>query len=142
MTTHHLGKVPTPTGHYIFVSGSDMDPTRVNATYPGAQFIARAWVEARQGEIAPAFGKAVAPSGYGETWGILLHVPDAPAGDAKPRTATTDDGRVFDATLIGDRLLMGEPAEMVAAARYWELPPIFVNRLAHALEVAVQADGS
>lgn len=157
MSGHHLGKVEPSrssepsepsepsTGDaeaervYLFLSGADMEPIALHAAIPAARFIARAWVEARQAEIAPAFGAAVAPSGTGEVWGIVVALSSpggVPASIAAPlagRTATTDDGRTLAAAIAGDRMLMGDPGATIAAARYWELPPGFVARLRAAL---------
>ena len=42
--------------------------------------------------------------------------------------ATTDDGRHFPVALA-EPLLAGDPVQVLANARYWELPPEFVNAI-------------
>lgn len=121
---------------YLFLSGADMDPQAVRHAHPDARFVARARIQAKRGEIHPEFGAAVAATGVGEVWGILLRAPAAPADAVKQREATTDDGRTFTATLVGDRLLNGLGAETLRAAQYWELPPPYVARLKQAVTAA------
>lgn len=115
--------------NYVFLSGSDMDPTAIRKTYPGATFIARAHVASRQGEVNPHFGHGLIPSGRGEVWGIVIETPNAGTSD-RQRTVTTDDGRTFTAILAGDRFVMGEPAAVLRAAQYWELFPGYLALLA------------
>jgi len=105
-----------------------MDPTAVLAAYPGARFVARARVNTDGAILAPAFAGRLA----GEVWGILVAVPEATTEDAETREVVTDDGRRFRAALEGP-LVAGEPAEALAAARYWELPPAYVVRLSEAV---------
>lgn len=106
-------------GVYRFLTGTDMDPVTIRRTYPEARFIARA-----------RLGRKTPPSP--EIWGILLHDMGSPvvagAGDHLAQVMT-DDGRVYDATVAGDSALPGEPARIVAAAKYWELPPAYVRSL-------------
>ena len=106
---------------YRFLSGADMDPTAVLARYPSARFVARAALatEATEGDAT------------GEVWGILIRVPSAgTAGDAgESRPVVTDDGRTFLAAVAESGRPVGDPPAVLAAARYWELPPRYVRRL-------------
>lgn len=113
---------------YVFLSGADMEPAAINGRYPGSVFVARAKVEARQGEVNPHFGYAVIPSGRGVVWGIVIETPEAHASD-RQRTVTTDHGRELKANLAGDRFAMGDPAAVLRAAHYWELFPGYVALL-------------
>jgi hypothetical protein len=97
-----------------------MDPTAIRTTYPGAQFVARA-------RLADAVAGLIAPA---EVWGILIELDVATAADGKTRDVLTDDGRRFAATVAGSGRPEGEPAAILAAVRYWELPPPYVDRLA------------
>lgn len=116
-------------GSYLFLTGADMDPTEVRRAYPNAQFVARGFTEARAGEIAPAFKDLLAGPGVGDVWGILIRVPE-PAGENVPRhDVTTDDGRTFNAVVAGEQMVAGLPNFVLAAARYWELPPAYTGRL-------------
>ncbi len=102
---------------YRFLCGADMDPTAVRAADPGARFVARACL--------PPPGDAP-PAGV---WGILLETPadgaDTEAGAT--RRVVTDDGRPFAA--VGEAEPSGDPAAVIAAARYWELLPAYVRTL-------------
>jgi len=119
-------------GSYLFLTGSDMDPTEVLQTYPGARFVARAFTEVHAGEISPTFAKLVAGPGVGDVWGILLRIPGPAPENQRRHTVTTDDGRSFDAACDGDHMVSGESHLVLAAARYWELPPGYVGRLSMA----------
>ena len=101
---------------FLFLCGADMDPTLVRTTHPGARFVARAKLSAGDGTVAD------------EVWGILLRVSALPAADEE-RDVVTDDGRRFQAVAVGGGRPTGDPAAVLAAARYWELPPAYVRRL-------------
>jgi hypothetical protein len=104
---------------YRFLSGAEMDPTAVRATYPGARFVARARL------LGGGPGDA-----SDEIWGILIRVPGSgKRGDAEEREVVTDDGHRFRAAVVDDGRPSGDPAAVIAAARYWELSPAYVRRL-------------
>jgi hypothetical protein len=119
-----------------FLSGAEMDPTAVLAAHPGARFLARARVSAHQLEVAPPFAGSLASNGMAEVWGILIE--HAGEHGTEMRQAITDDGRQIEAFLVG-QLASGEPEAVLAAARYWELPPAYVGRLRDAI-AAVESD--
>ena len=106
---------------YRFLTGADMDPTAVLARYPGARFVARAALAT----------EAAAGDATGEVWGILIRLPTGGmAGDAgESRPVVTDDGRTFRAAVAEGGRPVGDPPAVLAAARYWELPPAYVRRL-------------
>ena len=104
------------TGSYRFLSGAEMDPESILEALPEARFVARARLSADESGAAD------------EIWGIVVRVVDA--GDpTTERAVTTDDGRVLMAAVAGDGRPVGEPAAVLAAAKYWELPPSYVQRL-------------
>jgi hypothetical protein len=115
---------------YLFLSGAEMQPERVRGAWPEARFVARGRLEPRPlGAVVPP-----ADARY-ETWGIVIETPDAViSGDA--RTAVADDDRVFAVTVppADD----ADPASVLAAARYGELPPPYVRRLASAANAPVE----
>jgi hypothetical protein len=113
---------------HLFLSGAEMEPTAVRTAHPGARFVARARIAANDATVAPTFAAHL----DGEVWGILIRVPGATAATA-PLTATTDDGRSFAVALAGEPVIGGDPDDVLAAARYWELPPPYVARLKAAL---------
>lgn len=106
----------------VFLSGAEMQPERIRATWPEARFVAR-------GRLSPRPANAVPPprGGRFETWGILIEVPDG-AADGEMWAALTDDDRSFSVVVPAPDAL--DPAAVLAAARYWELPPAYVRRLA------------
>jgi hypothetical protein len=115
---------------YLFLSGAEMQPERVRDAWPEARFVARGRLEPRPlGAVAPPAGTRY------EAWGIVIETPDEPAtGDA--RSAVTDDGRVFAVTIYpADD---ADPEAVLAAARYWELPPPYVRQLALAANAPVE----
>ncbi len=106
---------------YVFLSGAEMQPERVRATWPEARFMARGRLEPRP------IGAVVAPIGAQyETWGIIVEIPPS-AVEGEERGAISDDGRPFTVMVLSpeDR----DAAAVLAAARYWELPPVYVRRL-------------
>jgi hypothetical protein len=115
---------------YLFLSGAEMQPERVRAAWPEARFVARGRLQPRP------LGAVVVPAGARyETWGILIETPDAPvAGDA--RGAVADDGRTFAVTVTAPD--DADPAAVLAAAQYWELPPPYVRRLASIAKTPVE----
>ena len=115
---------------YVFLSGAEMEPERVRSTWPEARFVARGRLEPRP------LGAVAAPAGVRyETWGIVIETADAPVS-GESRGAVADDGRVFAVTVppADD----ADPAAVLAAARYWELPPPYVRWLAIAANVPVE----
>ena len=115
---------------YLFLSGAEMEPERVRGAWSEARFVARARLKPRP------LGAVAAPAGVRyETWGIVIETPDAPvSGDA--RGAVADDGRVFAVTVPPPDYADAEA--VLAAARYWELPPPYVRRLMSAANAPVE----
>lgn len=124
-------------GAYLFLTGSDMDPTEVRRAYPEARFVARGYTEAHAGDVSPAFANVLAGPGASDVWGILLSIPGPAPEHQRRHTVTTDDGRTFDAVCVGDHMVSGESRSVLAAARYWELPTGYTGRL----KMAVPAPG-
>jgi hypothetical protein len=119
-------------GTIQILTGEAMWPDRVNARWPGAQFVARARFDAGDAPRPVAFGSLDAPA----TWGVLIALPDGSAtGDTVD--AITDLGASVTAYFDADELLAGDPEGVVAAAKYWELPWRYVG----ALRDAVAATG-
>jgi hypothetical protein len=112
---------------YVFLSGAEMQPERVRDTWLQASFVARGRLEPRP------IGAVVAPVGTQyETWGIIVEIPQGEI-PGEERQAVSDDGRSF--TVVALPPDDGDGAAMLAAARYWELPPAYVRRLAQVAAV-------
>jgi hypothetical protein len=109
-----------------------MQPERVRAVWPDAQFLARAHTLQRPAGAAPL------PAGVQyETWGILIDAPSATATEhGESRTVVTDDGRMMLAVLGSPD--DDDPAAVLAAAKYWELPYLYVQRLARVAAAPVE----
>jgi hypothetical protein len=105
-----------------FYSGQQMSPEAIRDVYPDARFIARAAVSAGGRQVPKPFAGVVADL----VWGIAVEVPADLAGESL--IATTDDGRSLD-VVLAEPLMSGDPETVLANARYWELPPAFVNPL-------------
>jgi hypothetical protein len=108
-------------GNYRFLSGAAMDPQVILVAYPGARFVARARLPVSAAEAAGD-----------EVWGIVIRLATPPTDADAAREVTTDDGRVLTAAITGDGRPTGDPAAVLAAAKYWELPPAYVKRLSGA----------
>ena len=115
---------------YLFLSGAEMQPERVRVAWPEARFMARGRLEPR-----PLDAVAVPAGARYETWGIVIETPDAPVG-GDARHAVADDGRAFAVIVTAPDDT--DPAAVLAAARYWELPPAYVRRLASIANAPVE----
>jgi hypothetical protein len=114
------------------LTGEAMWPDRVNARWPGAQFIARARFDPGTADRPSAFAELATPA----IWGVLIQLPGVQA-IGETVAATTDLGETIEARFDPSEYLAGEPEGVVAAARYWELPWRYVG----ALRDAVAAQG-
>jgi hypothetical protein len=114
----------------LFLSGAEMQPERVRAVWPDAQFLARAHTMQRPvGAVPPPAGV------HYETWGILIDAPSANE-NGESRTVVTDDGRTMRAVLASPDT--DDPGAVLAAAKYWELPYPYVQRLARIAAAPVE----
>jgi hypothetical protein len=114
----------------IFRCDDQMWPSKINAAWAGSQFVARARIaataEATESEFLPFIGD--------EIWGILIELPNQADGEiGSSVSATTDDGRIFTAS-VSYPVMSGNPEDLLSVARYWELPPVFVGGLKAHLE--------
>lgn len=115
-----------------FYSGAQMEPIGIRAAFPAALFIARGWVPA-DASVAPHFARVAGD----QIWGIAVRLGEEVEGDQV--TVTLDDGSTVDA-ILAEGLLDGEPATVLANARYWELPPDFVTRLHSVVHPGIPED--
>ena len=115
-------------GTIQILTGEAMWPDRVNARWPGAQFVARARFEAAGVLVPESFSSLNTPA----IWGVLIALPDASA-TGSPVTTTTDLGDTVEAYFDPVELLAGDPHGVVLAAKYWELPWRYIGALRDAL---------
>ena len=116
-------------GTMIFLCGADMHPLVARQRYPRGRFI----------EIAraslPLPGLASFPGrGVPAVWGILLRVPEQRANDG-PRLAVTLTSSLQTAAILGTTAAdAANPAKVLAAVRYWELPGAYREAMAALVE--------
>jgi hypothetical protein len=116
-------------GTMIFLCGADMHPLVARQRYPRGRFI----------EIAratrPLPGLDAFP-GDGATaiWGILLRVPAQRAEGIPPIGVTLTSGLQTTAALGTRPEDIVDPASVLAAVRYWELPGAYRDAMATAIE--------
>jgi hypothetical protein len=113
----------------LFYSGEGMTPEGIRAEYPEARFIARGSVQAEPAQIAEEFASAADAT----VWGIAVEIDGERVGQSL--MVTLDDGRQLEA-VVAEPLLGGDPATVLANARYWESPPAFVDRIRSAVPIA------
>jgi hypothetical protein len=107
-----------------------MEPERIRAVWPEARFVARGRLQPRP------LGAVVVPAGAQyETWGLVIEAPDG-AASGESRGAVTDDGRFFAVTVPPPD--DADATAVLAAAKYWELPPAYVRRLAQLANAPVE----
>ncbi len=117
----------TPVGHAfksrVFLWGADMNPTTVRARWPGSRFVATARAA---GLLSRSAG--LPPEAFGpEIWGIVVETGDVQRGTPVPLTLA--DGASATAMLVDAPGGAGNPAEILAEARYWELPQAYRDRI-------------
>ncbi|MFT4040333.1 MAG: hypothetical protein QM692_19290 [Thermomicrobiales bacterium] len=115
----------------VFLQGAEMQPSRVRAAWPAARFVARARLTARpQGPVfapdAPAYA----------AWGIVVETGADAAEPGEARVVTTDEGATL--AVLVPTPDAADATAVLAAAKYWELPPPYVRRLAYAAAVPVE----
>lgn len=114
----------------VFLSGAEMVPERIRADWPGARFLARARLQPRPaGAVPPPVGERF------DSWGVLIEAPGSIV-EGEIRSTVTDDGRTFSAVVAPPD--DADAVAVLAAARYWELPPAYVRRLAQLAAVPVE----
>jgi hypothetical protein len=112
----------------VFLCGADMHPTAIRQRWPRARFLGIGWVD---GIVAVGLG--LPPFALGpQLWGILLEVGVPQRG--MPAPVTMRDGTGATAMLTGDPEAVGKLPEMLAEARYWELPRAYRERIEAAID--------
>lgn len=116
-----------------FYSGELMSPEAIRSAHPRARFIARASVPANGASLPERFAPVVG----NDVWGIAVDVGEELTGDEL--VATADDRRSLPVGLA-EPLLNGDPGSVLANARYWELPPAFVDALRAVVQPGLDED--
>lgn len=116
-----------------FRHGTDMEPSHIRRVNPEARFVARArLIEGTTFPEMPGDGEEAA------VWGILLTLPADPALPQAAATVRTDDGRTVGASILTVSGDVADRDAVIAAARYWELPPDYIRRLGGVEEVVTE----
>ena len=131
-------------GVIAFLCGADMMPeeTRARPELEDAEFISIARVHGAHGQrlglpAALIDERPSSPGPPGAIWGIALRLPliedeaNRLRGEVVP--VTLRDGTELEGTLATTAESVGAPADVLAAARYWELPGDYRDRLEAAL---------
>ena len=120
-----------PDGTLVFLCGADMNPVTLRARpgFAAARFIATGAIG---GDLAERIDLPVFLA-EDDIWGIVLRLPfaasPAPAPAGAPVTVRLRDRREARAILITDPASVGDQPEILAEARYWELPVLYRDRL-------------
>lgn len=111
----------------VFLCGANMEPASIRARWPEAQFVALARTNGMltQGIGLPA--NAFGP----DLWGIVIETGARQRGIYLPLTLR--DGTSATAILVDDAAALGSLADILAQARYWELPEAYRNQIEAAL---------
>lgn len=113
----------------VFLQGAEMQPSRIRAVWPEAQFVARARLTPRpHGAAFPVTHPAYA------AWGIVIETPTEMEGET--RAVTTDEDHSLEVVVPTPD--DADPQAVLAAAKYWELPPPYVRRLAYTAAAPVE----
>ncbi len=117
-------------GVIAFYSGEHMRPETIQSADPNARFRGRAFTAINEGEAPDEFADAL----DGQIWGIAVDTTDP--GEGAEIEITLEDGTTV-AAVLAEPVLGGDPAQVLANARYWELPPDFVARLKSIVEAGL-----
>ena len=114
----------------VFLCGANMEPAAIRARWPEAQFVALARADGvlTQGIGLPA--NAFGP----DIWGIVVETGTRQRGSYLPLTLR--DGTDATAIMADDAAALGSLKDILAQARYWELPEAYRNQI----EVAITAN--
>jgi hypothetical protein len=110
---------------YAFLCGADMDPRAIRARdgFATARFVAI-------GATGAAADVMPHKLGDGDIWGIVVRAPEHALLDEASRIPVVlRDGATVHAALLTTPDTAGSAAEILARARYWELPVPYRNRL-------------
>lgn len=114
---------PFPFRSRVFLCGADMRPSAIRRRWPAARFVALAraggFLTRGIGLPSDAFGP--------EVWGIVVETGERQRGTPLP--VTLRDGTETTAMIVGDPSEIGSPDEILAQARYWELPEAYRERI-------------
>jgi hypothetical protein len=113
-----------------FYSGELMRPEAIRASDPNARFLGRARTAINTAEAPDQFANVL----NDEVWGIAIET-SAP-GEGTEIQITLDSGKSLTAVLA-EPLLGGDPTQVLANARYWELPPDYVAQLRSIVETGL-----
>jgi hypothetical protein len=115
---------PHDDARYAFFCGADMAPGSIRARdgFATARFVAIGATQAATG---------VLPHGLGDDiWGIVVRAPEhAPLDDAPRIPVALRDGATVHAALLTTPATAGPTTDILAQARYWELPVPYRNQL-------------
>jgi hypothetical protein len=110
---------------FAFLCGADMEPTAIRrrAGFDTARFVSIGSTTA----AGPVMPTALAND---EVWGVVLRVPEGVALHDVPHIPVRlREGTTILAAMLTTADSAGTTADILAQARYWELPVPYRNRL-------------
>ncbi|MDQ3444534.1 MAG: hypothetical protein M3490_13125 [Chloroflexota bacterium] len=129
MTIHETPASPAFKSR-LFLWGGDMNPSTIRSRWEGSRFIA---IARASGLLTRDIG--LPPDAFGqELWGIIVETGTEQRG--MPLPLTLSDGTSTTAMLAGAPGDLGELAEILAEAHYWELPQDYRDRIQAFIETA------
>ena len=102
-----------------FYSGERMEPIGILDRDPSARFVARGWVPSAEVEVPEVYRERLGD----RVWGIVIERDGEFEADGQ--SVTLDDGQSVTVALA-EPIMSGDPASVLANARYWELDPPYV----------------
>jgi hypothetical protein len=125
MPHHPVDDDTSEISRFAFFCGADMEPgaIRRHAGFETARFVSIGFTKAA-GPVMPARLES------SEIWGVVIRVPEqVTLHDVPFIPVTLREGTTVLAALLTTRNTAGSSAEILAQARYWELPVPYRDRL-------------
>ncbi len=102
--------------NHVFLCGANMNPVSIRARWLDSRFVA---IARANGVLTEGIG--LPRNAFGpDLWGIMVDTGELQRGVYLP--ITLRDGTGTTAMLVDEASAVGSPAEILAQARYWELP--------------------
>ena len=117
----------------VFLCGANMEPEAIRARWPKARFVALARAN---GVLTTGLGLPANAFGP-DVWGIVVETGTPQRGIYLPLTLR--DGSDATAIMVDDATALGSLEDILAQARYWELPEDYRNRIEETIAAGVPA---
>jgi len=116
--------------NHAFLCGANMDPVAIRSRWPSARFVA---IARASGVLTEGLG--LPRNAFGpDLWGIVVDTGSVQRGVYLP--VTLRDGTATTSMLVDDGRAVGSLPEILAQARYWELPEAYRDQIEAHLQPA------